>query len=426
MTDGENTRAIKATLRKAFSGTGFSVTRGGSYIKWTDDGPTVEQVEDALIGAGAEAKPGWNGERRLHLHGRSFWFDRYNAGERAAEQESLARRRQEWQAQQQRENDAVCAAVLAKRNTVSAPACTRRAASAEDPEAHAAFEALRQRAETDVDCDVERKVRPSWAPPLIIEGELLEICIALGWLEEDDKPIARLWASFADPKAAGSILRERRSRHTLSGIACRGFQLHAGSERGSTGSMLFEAQRTETGQWRFGPYVSTSDYYSPRSSEWERLIRERERCQSIPGLDARIERISEQLAAIDAQDLANAQEHHKRQAAPVRAVELAKARVLDFAGAPGVQMALAGRLSGMCFNCGRALTDPLSLERGIGPECLDNKVHWIRRMGAEMDVPTLAFLSGMPKEFVVEVIAVGASQTFHFGLNQEPGGQNHE
>src|SRR5258707_15648108 len=101
MTDGENTRAIKAALHKVFPGTGFSVTRGGSYIKWTDDGPTVEQVEDALIAAGAEAEPCWNGKRQLHLHGRSssIWFDRFNAAERAAEQEDQARRIQEREAQ---------------------------------------------------------------------------------------------------------------------------------------------------------------------------------------------------------------------------------------------------------------------------------------------------------------------------------------
>ena len=121
VTDGDITRAIKRTLREAFPSIRFAVrTSSQIAIKWTDDGPTVDQVEDALIVAGAEAEPGWNGERRLRLHGSSFWFDRYNAGERAADQEDRARRTQEREAQQQRKNAAVRAAVLAKRDAMPA------------------------------------------------------------------------------------------------------------------------------------------------------------------------------------------------------------------------------------------------------------------------------------------------------------------
>jgi hypothetical protein len=110
----------------------------------------------------------------------------------------------------------------------------------------------------------------------------------------------------------------------------------------------------------------------------ERLVRERERYREVPGLGADVARISERIAAIDAEDSAAAQAHHHRQHLRARAVALAKARVLDFAGAPGVQMQLAGRLCGQCFHCFRALTDPISLERGIGPDCLENKVAWIK------------------------------------------------
>ena len=143
-----------------------------------------------------------------------------------------------------------------------------------------------------------------------------------------------------------------------------------------------------------GPYVYTSDYYSPRRAEWERLVREREHCpDTYRGdpikIDHCIVRTSEQIAAIDAKDLADAQAYHQRQALRVRAVELARARTLDFAGAPGVQMVLAGRLWGHCCNCGRALTDPISLERGIGPECHAGKVDFIKRMRAEMSVARL-------------------------------------
>jgi hypothetical protein len=414
-TDGEITRAIKAALRKAFPTAKFSVTRGGARIGWTDDGPSVEHVQDALIGTGAEAKPNWRGERQVYLlHGRPIWFDCYNAAELAAEQEDRARRAREAEIQRQREGAAVRAAEQAKRDAmrayVKAPAARIPAAPACDPEAFAAFEALRQRAETDVATDAERQHRPSWAPPLIFEGELLEACIALGLLKPDDKPIARLWAGFADPKATGRILRERRGRHPLSGITCRGFELHAGSERGPTSAILFEAQRTESGQWRFGPSLYASDYHSPRQSEWERLVRECERYREVPGLGADVARISERIAAIDAEDLAAAQAHHHRQYLRERAVELARARVLDFAGAPGARAAGWPAVR-PCFHCFRALTDPISLERGIGPDCLENKISWIKRMHEEegMDVPSLAFWSGMPVDFVTAVLDQGVA-----------------
>jgi Family of unknown function (DUF6011) len=321
--------------------------------------------------------------------------------------------------QRQRENDALSAAMTAKRAIFQGPDAEGFPRPPADtlPHVHDAFETLRQRAEDDVGSDAERQVRPSWAPPLILEGELLGACIALDLLQPDDMPIARLWAGFADPQTTGRILREQRSRHTLSGIVCRGFQLYAGSERGSTSAMLFEAQLTATtGQWRFGPRRHASDYSSPRSSEWERLVRERERLvqerergrehqQDVPGIDARIERVAEQIAVIDAQDITAAQAHHKRQALWARAIELARERVLEFAGAPGVQMALAGRLCGHCFNCWRALTDPISLERGIGPECLDHKIEWIEATRERMDAPTLAFFTGLPEAFVIEILA---------------------
>src|SRR5262252_1642075 len=62
----------------------------------------------------------------------------------------------------------------------------------------------------------------------------------------------------------------------LHGIQCRGFELYAGGTRGMRAALLFEAQRTEAGEWQFGPREYLHDYYSPRSWEWEQLIRERE------------------------------------------------------------------------------------------------------------------------------------------------------
>ena len=62
--DGEATRAIKGALRKAFPTAKISTTHGGSRIEWTDDGPTVEQVQDTIIAANCaeferQRRPSW-------------------------------------------------------------------------------------------------------------------------------------------------------------------------------------------------------------------------------------------------------------------------------------------------------------------------------------------------------------------------------
>ena len=52
----------------------------------------------------------------------------------------------------------------------------------------------------------------------------------------------------------------------------------------------------------------------------------------------------------------------------------------NFAGDYDVQIRNAGRLCGHCCECFRLLTDPRSLEIGIGPECVQ-KVVWISPHG---------------------------------------------
>jgi Family of unknown function (DUF6011) len=97
---------------------------------------------------------------------------------------------------------------------------------------------------------------------------------------------------------------------------------------------------------------------------------------------------------------------------------------LERAGAPDAQMPAAGRLSGHCFKCFRELTDPVSLERGIGPDCLEGKVQFIKSAavsgmhregsfivygpspdGAPTDLSLIAYVAAMPLEVVVEVLA---------------------
>jgi hypothetical protein len=415
----ETARRAKSALRKVFPGIKFAVQTSGSIcVEWADDGlsPTVEQVQDVVLTIGGVEAELRHGERWLRMSNDWIWCARYSVAERTAQ----AEQRERWQREHQQQREAVEAVRRAKweregaiRRAAELPVQSR---TPEQPAVFEAFEALRQRAETDVAFDPERSRRPSWGAPMVLEGELLEACTTLGYLVPDAKPIARLWATFADPKRSRAVLRERISSQPLSGIACRGFELYAGSERGERSSILFEAQHAEGGTWQFGPSLWSPTYYSPRSREWERLVGEREQQRTLAAhypvdsteavrISIGIDRMSARIAQIDAEDLAGAQAQVQRHQLRQRAVELARARVLEFAGAPGAQMQAAGRLSGHCFNCFRALTDPISLERGIGPDCLEGKVRFIKWAALEAySLPWIVFISGMPLAFVVEVL----------------------
>jgi hypothetical protein len=414
-------KAARTALKRAFPGHKISVTSDFSInVRWTDDGPSVEQIQDTLLSAGcAEAHTDWRDERCLKLvdDHRSFWFDRYNAAERAAEQQRREQDRLEYEVQRRRENEAVIAAQRAK-DSAARPIEWQQQPQVQDPSAFEAFEKLRQRAESDASSDAERSRRPTWAPPMILGEELGELCYTLGYLTDDDKWIGRLWATFATPKRSGRYLREHVSTLPLKGISCRGFQFHAGEARGPAHQILFEAQRKETGEWQFGPRWRPAPYQSLKAREWERLIRERERSrgevcrfgeryspEAIQAFERGIEAATRQIDAIDAEDLVKAQAHRERQQRCGRVFELARARVLDFIGAPDTQMQMAGRLWGHCCICGKELSDPISLERGIGPECLGRRIDGIKQLAADGRRPEyISMIVGMPLAFVHEVL----------------------
>ena len=246
--------------------------------------------------------------------------------------------------------------------------------------------------------------------------ELAELCLELGYLTLDDKWIGRLWADFATPKRSGRWLRQHVSNLPLEGLQCRGFSLWAGATRGPRSTLLFEAQREQLGAWRFGPQEYLHDYQSSRGREWEQLIREREgfcheleqyqlseerRAQIKTGIAERSRRLEE----INADDVIRARAHHERRRNRQRALELARARVLEFIGAPDAQMQIAARLWGGCCRCGKALTDPVSLERGIGPDCYAAKINFIRWLASEgWKLESIVTVVGMPLEFVSRIL----------------------
>jgi hypothetical protein len=394
------TNRFKSALREAFPTVKFTVERNGQYVTWTDDGPTIKQVEDAIVKAGCVTEEIWNGNRYLYPNDdtrRLIGFDRYNVAEREAKKAESAHRRKEYEAQRARQDAAIrdAADKFNQRAGQTGEAFSPVPCLSPDQLAplNAALERMRAQAEADVAARFETEEgdrRPSWAPPLIIEGELLDLCRELGYLAPEDKPICRLWGTFADPKRTGTWFREHDSRHALPGIHCRTFQLFAGPRRGNTSELLFEAQRQADGSWRTGPSLSSHMWFERNHErQCNDLIRERVQIEEQLGNPQfknseetnrkRQAAIAVKLAELEAADLEKHAKRKRRHTQRHHVVELARIRIFDFLGAAGVQMQAASRLCGQCCVCWRLLTDPISLERGIGPECWGVIVKGIKR-----------------------------------------------
>ena len=430
--DGDITRAIKAALRAAFPGPAFSVTGGGGHIQWTDDGPTFEQVEEVLIAAGAETHFGYDGKRWVTLPGgHSIYFDRYNVVERDGYRSEYAKLRAEYAAEQERTHASVEQARRAKQDTYARPPVFRPPPEASDPVVFEAFERLRVQAESVSASGKESDRRPSWAPPMILDEQLAAVCVELGLLTSEDKPIGRLWAEFASPKRSMALLRDELSQQPLRGITCRGFQFFAGGGRESKMDRLFEAQREEDGSWRFGPRSHAVEYHSPYEREWERLVCEQEALEPqtrtlksrAPNAE-RLAKIKAAIAEINEADVARARKQHDRQVLWARALELARARVLNFIGAPEAQMQVAGRMAGQCCICWKLLTDPISLERGIGPECYGHLVDGIRRRAADGYSPErISAVVGTSVELINAVLSEAKPRPLQIDETEEVSGE---
>jgi hypothetical protein len=203
----------------------------------------------------------------------------------------------------------------------------------------------------------ERQKRPTWAPALILDGELLELVRSFGdgpgwWLKPEDKPVFRLWAFFSDPRRGP--------------VVCEGFELRAGQER--KGSRVFMAMHADRAQEianrkkalfdierrmkGFDPSSSGADYLRRVAESWRRKIAE------LEGRD------SDWNIGLDCW-----YHNREKQARFERLQFLAHERVMEFCGDPDTQRRAGGQLTGRCGMCGKAMWDPISLEYGIGPEC---------------------------------------------------------
>lgn len=414
-------KKVRATLRTAFPKTKISTTSGtcGISVEWANDiGPSVKEVENVLCAAPfITSAEGWDDTKILKADGYLIQLWSFNAAEREAEQRERELRRQKEEEEWQRGSAALAEARRAEEPALEAIEAPRQSRQQESNAAvFEAFNRLRQRAEAGVEFAEGDRRRPSWAPPMILGDELAAICRTLGWLGAEDKPIGRLWAQFASPRRSAGYLREHVSGHGLGDITCRSFELFAGSERGLRGQILFEAQQAAPGEWRFGPSVYFSAYESPHEREWEGLVRERERLthdlvhvnfndEARAREEKRLAEIDRKIAEIDHADAQKAQQRREKQQLRLRAYELTRARMLDFVGAPDVQMQLAARLWGHCCRCGRELTDPVSLERGIGPDCWNDICNGIRRLAAEGERrEVISWLVGVPLELLDTIL----------------------
>jgi hypothetical protein len=290
-----------------------------------------------------------------------------------------------------------------------------------------ALDAVRIRAEVETAHRAQTK-RPTWAPAVALDGELLELCRELEFLGPDDKPVARLWAVFADPKGRGRIIRTNYSQHPLDGVRCRGFEMRAGEAH--DGGRMTNALMDHDGSWSIG-HVSWAHSDIDRMRRWarkcERCIEEihralepnppprltppeeyyerqigygvtpeeahrrteftkrhnaetlewwetKERKKKDPAyIEER--RAREQfwlrLLEKERQKIAKEEAHPDwRYKASTRMTELATQRMLQFVGDPETERRRGAQITSRCACCGKTLTDKISIERGIGPECI--------------------------------------------------------
>jgi hypothetical protein len=189
--------------------------------------------------------------------------------------------------------------------------------------------------------------RPTWAPRLQPTDEMTALCHELKLLNVEDESVMRLWADFTDPRRGV--------------VRCRGFELCAGTKRGEKiwiaqyhdkqAVIAYLQQRIEK-----TPYPEVRDKY-------ERALRSTEEKQGGWSFGPQWARYTGPYRS--------GQQSWNEERLPkyIRLYELGGQRVAAFCEAPEKQMQAAGKFYGHCCICGKALTDPISIEYGIGPEC---------------------------------------------------------
>jgi hypothetical protein len=243
------------------------------------------------------------------------------------------------------------------------------------------FETLRVLAEADTIDAGTAKRRPSWGPAIVLGDDILAALADLN-CPLPNKKVARLWATFANPNKVGRYLRVNVSTLPMEGVRVRAFELRLSTDR--SGERLLTAKRDSSSQWS----VNTSTWSNfPRW--WERRLasdahkqarrkvdsikgmltvhwitdeRREQLCNELPDAEVALTKCEADVGELEA-GLADCQRRKDVFG------EQIKKRVAEFAGDPFAQMIAGAHVTGNCAICGRGLTDPISLERGIGPEC---------------------------------------------------------
>ncbi len=105
-------------------------------------------------------------------------------------------------------------------------------------------------------------------------------------------------------------------------------------------------------------------------ARWEAREAKKRDPAYIAEIRAHEEQIAASLAKLRA-DIGKEEVHPDwRCKARTRMTELATQRLLQFVGDPEVERRRGSQITGCCFCCGKTLTDPTSIEHGVGPECI--------------------------------------------------------
>jgi Family of unknown function (DUF6011) len=185
-----------------------------------------------------------------------------------------------------------------------------------------------------------RTRRPSFAPALLLGDDLVKMLRELEWLGAEDKTVARLWSTFTTPRRGP--------------VRCEGFRLRAGQEHnGKTmwWAQYFDKESVLANIQRQIETTNDPGYIKYLYNALDVTEQRRGGWSFGPHWTSYIWRGVDLLPVVK------------------KVEELSQTRVMEFAGAPAEQMRAAGRYCGHCAICGKALTEPKSLELGIGPEC---------------------------------------------------------
>jgi hypothetical protein len=147
--------------------------------------------------------------------------------------------------------------------------------------------------------------RPSCGLPLTLGAELAYLCLERDWLFADEPFVGRRWAVWFDPRNRHRPDWASPDRHV-----CCGFTFRLGDKQRDRqrGNIELRVAKHSNGVWALTRF----------------------------GFDTR---------------------------------DLILRRLAAFAGSSEREIAEAAKLLVVCRCCFRALTDPISIERGIGPEC---------------------------------------------------------